>query len=152
MGRYNTTPPLPQSGDHVSYTTREDPELTTTGTHRQPDTNSINAELPGRCRFITGYLRMLLGGVVTFFIQSSSLFTCTLTPMVGLGIVTLETMYPLTLGANLGTTFTGILAALTSDPASLGKALQISLCHLFFNISGVLLFYPVPLLRRVPIR
>ena len=112
----------------------------------------INATLPGKAACLTGYLRILAGGVITFFIQSSSLFTCSLTPLVGLGIVTVESMYPLTLGANLGTTFTSILAALTAEPHAIAKAMQISLCHLFFNISGILLYYPIPVLRRVPIR
>ena len=28
---------------------------------------------------------------------------------------------------------------------------QVALCHLFFNISGILLWFPVPFLRRIPI-
>merc|ERR1712080_216910 len=55
-----------------------------------------------------------------------------------------------TLGANIGTTATGILAAMASKPDRLAPALQISFCHLFFNISGILLFYPIPQLRKIP--
>ena len=65
--------------------------------------------------------------------------------------MSLERAFPLTLGANIGTTAMGILAALASSSSTLDKALQIALCHLFFNISGILLWYPFPFLRRVPI-
>ena len=47
---------------------------------------------------------MLIGCAVTFLVQSSSITTSTLTPLVGLGIIQLEQMMPLTLGANIGTT------------------------------------------------
>ena len=70
--------------------------------------------------------------------QSSSIFTSTLTPLVGLGIITIERMYPFTLGSNIGTTITGIMAALTSTTAQeLRNSLQIALCHTFFNIFGM---------------
>ena len=39
------------------------------------------------------------------------------------------------------------MAALASDSNSLKNALQLAFCHLFFNISGILLFYPVPFMR-----
>jgi sodium-dependent phosphate cotransporter len=72
-------------------------------------------------------------------VQSSSIFTSTLTPLVGMGIITLERMYPFTLGSNIGTTITGIMAALTSTTAiELRNSLQIALCHTFFNILGIL--------------
>jgi hypothetical protein len=45
---------------------------------------------------------MLVGGVVTFLVQSSSVFTSTLTPMVGSGVLSLERAYELTLGSNIG--------------------------------------------------
>ena len=58
--------------------------------------------------------------------------------------------HSLTLGANIGTTATGIPAALAST-SNLDKALQIAFCHLFFNISGILLWYPIPYIRKLPI-
>ncbi|XP_061045974.1 sodium-dependent phosphate transport protein 2A isoform X3 [Eubalaena glacialis] len=69
----------------------------------------------------------------------------------GLGVISLERAYPLTLGANIGTTTTAILAALASPREKLSSAFQIALCHFFFNISGILLWYPVPC-TRLPIR
>ncbi|ROT60911.1 sodium-dependent phosphate transporter [Penaeus vannamei] len=64
-----------------------------------------------------------------------------------LGVITVERVYPLTLGSNLGTTTTALLAALASDSSSLRAAIQIALVHLFFNVSGLLLWYPIPFLR-----
>ncbi|VDP02926.1 unnamed protein product [Soboliphyme baturini] len=112
---------------------------------------TVNYDLPGCFSFLTGYLAILVGAVLTILVQSSSVFTSALTPLVGLGVLSVERMYPLTLGANVGTTFTSILAALASPPHTLANGLQVSMCHLFFNITGILLFYPVPFMRNLPI-
>lgn len=111
---------------------------------------AINADFPGPFSFLTGYLAMLVGAIVTFLVQSSSVFTSAITPLVGMGLITIERMYPLTLGSNIGTTGTSILAAF-SQGANFDLSLQISLCHLFFNISGIIIWYPIPFLRQVPI-
>ena len=47
---------------------------------------------------------------------------------------------------------TGVLAAFAASADRLAPALQIAMCHLLFNLSGVLLFYPLPPMRRVPLR
>ena len=49
------------------------------------------------------YLSMLFGIGLTIMVQSSSITTSTFTPLVGLDIISLEQMLPLTLGANIGT-------------------------------------------------
>jgi sodium-dependent phosphate cotransporter len=56
-------------------------------------------------------------------------------------------MYPLTLGANIGTTGTALLAAMVSSGTA---PLQVALAHLFFNITGILIFYPIPFMRALP--
>ncbi|CAG0885826.1 unnamed protein product [Cyprideis torosa] len=109
----------------------------------------INNDLP-YVPWLTGYVAIICGAVLTFLVQSSSVFTSSLTPLVGLGIVSLDRMYPLTLGSNIGTTTTALIASLAVDPKSLHHSLQISLCHFFFNVTGVLLFYVVPFMR-IPI-
>ena len=101
-------------------------------------------------RELAGYLSMLVGTGLTILVQSSSVFTSALTPLVGMGLITVERMYPLTLGANIGTTVTSILAAFTSEPETIKDALQVALAHLFFNITAILIFYPVPLMRSLP--
>ncbi|XP_048348134.1 sodium-dependent phosphate transport protein 2A isoform X2 [Sphaerodactylus townsendi] len=111
----------------------------------------INTDLPSPFSWVTGYFAMLVGAGMTFVVQSSSVFTSAITPLIGLGVISLERAYPLTLGSNIGTTTTAILAALTSPGDKLASAFQIALCHFFFNISGILLWYPLPC-TRLPIR
>ena len=111
---------------------------------------TVNADFPGPFKYFTGYFAILVGAGLTMLVQSSSIFTSALTPLIGVGVVSLERAFPLTLGANIGTTATGILAALAST-SNLDKALQIAFCHLFFNISGIILWYPVPYVRKLPI-
>ena len=97
---------------------------------------------------INGYLAIAIGAGITMIVQSSSITTSTLTPLVGMGALRLEQMLPLTLGANIGTTMTGILAALVSASP---KSLQVALAHLMFNVTGIFIFYPIPYLRNLPL-
>lgn len=58
---------------------------------------------------------------------------------IGLGVISLERAYPLTLGSNIGTTTTAILAALASPGDKLASAFQVSrdpllLCRTRFNV------------------
>ncbi|XP_036620957.1 sodium-dependent phosphate transport protein 2B-like [Trichosurus vulpecula] len=112
---------------------------------------TINTDFPFPFAWLAGYLAILVGAVITFLVQSSSVFTSTITPLVGIGVISLERAYPLTLGSNIGTTTTAILAALASPGNTLKNSLQIALCHFFFNMSGVILWYPLPFMR-LPIR
>uniref|UniRef100_G3VQ65 Sodium-dependent phosphate transport protein 2B n=2 Tax=Sarcophilus harrisii TaxID=9305 RepID=G3VQ65_SARHA len=112
---------------------------------------TINTDFPSPFGWLTGYLAILIGAGMTFIVQSSSVFTSAITPLVGIGVINLERVYPLTLGSNIGTTTTAILAALASPGSTLHNSLQISLCHFFFNVSGIILWYPVPFMR-LPIR
>ncbi|XP_021325432.1 solute carrier family 34 member 2b isoform X1 [Danio rerio] len=111
----------------------------------------LNTDFPFPFAWVTGYLAILVGAGMTFIVQSSSVFTSAITPLVGIGVISLERAYPLTLGSNIGTTTTAILAAMASPGETLANSLQISLCHFFFNIAGILLWYPIPF-TRVPIR
>uniref|UniRef100_A0A2K6USV3 Sodium-dependent phosphate transport protein 2A n=1 Tax=Saimiri boliviensis boliviensis TaxID=39432 RepID=A0A2K6USV3_SAIBB len=111
----------------------------------------INTDFPAPFTWVTGYFAMVVGASMTFVVQSSSVFTSAITPLIGLGVISIERAYPLTLGSNIGTTTTAILAALASPREKLSSAFQIALCHFFFNISGILLWYPVPC-TRLPIR
>ena len=112
---------------------------------------TLNYDFPHPFTFLTGYLALAIGAGMTVIVQSSSVFTSTLTPLVGLGVISVERMYPLTLGSNIGTTATSVLAALASSPATFRNALQTSLIHFFFNLSGVLLWYTPWFMRIVPI-
>ncbi|PVD35713.1 hypothetical protein C0Q70_02676 [Pomacea canaliculata] len=112
----------------------------------------INADFPSPFSCLTGYVALLVGAGMTVLVQSSSVFTSALTPLVGVGYLKLDRMYPLTLGSNIGTTATGILAALASSASTMHLSLQLALCHLFFNITGIILFYPVPCMRHIPLQ
>ncbi|MHC4945117.1 MAG: Na/Pi symporter [Planctomycetota bacterium] len=95
--------------------------------------------------FMVRILGMILGMVITALVQSSSVTTSLLVPMAGAGILTLHQVYPFTLGANMGTTITALLAAMATPGI---EGLQIAICHCFFNILGISIFFP---LQRIPI-
>jgi len=97
---------------------------------------------------MNGYVAMAIGCGLTILVQSSSITTSALTPLVGMGAIRLEQMYPLTLGANIGTTMTAIMAALVTEGVA---SLQVALAHLFFNLTGIAIFYPIPYMRKFPI-
>ena len=96
-----------------------------------------------------GTVAMLLGLVITISVQSSSITTSIMIPLAAAGEVTLRNIYPVTLGANVGTTITALLAALaTSRP----EALTVAIVHTLFNVGGIVLLYPMPYVRDIPIR
>lgn len=96
-----------------------------------------------------GLVGILAGIGVTVAVQSSSITTSILVPLVGAGVLTMASAYPITLGANVGTTVTALIASLAVVRP---EGLTIALVHLLFNVVGILILYPVPMLRRVPIR
>ena len=96
-----------------------------------------------------GAVALLLGLVITVAVQSSSITTSILIPLAGAGVVSLRNLYPVTLGANVGTTITALLASLAaSSPA----ALTVALTHTTFNVVGIVVLYGLPFLRDLPIR
>lgn len=91
------------------------------------------------------------GGVITIAVQSSSTTTALIVPLAGSGAVSLKQVYPFTLGTNIGTTVTALLAATAITGPTAVVALQIALVHLYFNLVGILLIFGLPFLRGVPI-
>ena len=96
-------------------------------------------------------IAMLVGVIVTVMVQSSSITTSFLVPLGGAGLLRLEQAFPVTIGANLGTTVTALLAALAVSGPNAAAGLEIALVHLLFNVSGLLLIYPVKAIRRLPL-
>lgn len=92
-------------------------------------------------------LVMTMGMLFTILVHSSSVTTSILVPIVASGILSMENAFPITLGANIGTTFTAIIASLTGNVA----AVTIAFVHLIFNLTGLLIFYPFRILRRIPL-
>jgi sodium-dependent phosphate cotransporter len=91
---------------------------------------------------------IVAGALMTVMVQSSSITTSVVVPLVGAGIVTLEQLFPFTIGANIGTTITALLAAFsTGVPA----AVTVAFAHLFFNVTAGAIIYLPPPLRAVPL-
>jgi sodium-dependent phosphate cotransporter len=95
--------------------------------------------------FRNAFTAGLLGLGLTAFVQSSSITTSLVISLVGTQLTTIEKIFPYTLGANLGTTVTAILAALVTGNVN---AITVALCHSIFNFFGISLWYP---LKKVPI-
>ena len=96
-----------------------------------------------------GMVAMILGLLITISVQSSSITTSIMIPLAAAGVVTLRNIYPVTLGANVGTTITALLAALA---ASRPEALTVGIVHTLFNLGGIALLYPIPAVRDLPVR
>ena len=88
------------------------------------------------------------GTLITAGVQSSSITTSLMVPLVASGRVSLQKAFPFILGANIGTTITALIAAFNRTEA----ALSIALVHMLFNLIGVLIFLPFPVLRRIPVQ
>ena len=89
---------------------------------------------------------VLVGTAITILVQSSSVTTSLTVPLLAAGIVTVETIFPFIMGANLGTTITALLASMATGSVA---ALTVALCHVLFNVFGIGLLYPF---RGLPIR
>ena len=95
-----------------------------------------------------GFVALVVGILVTIAVQSSSITPSILIPLSPAGVLTLRNAYPVTLGANVGTTITALLAALA---ASSPDSLTVALTHTTFNVVGILLLYVLPFAREVPV-
>ncbi|MBG0841692.1 Na/Pi symporter [Ectopseudomonas toyotomiensis] len=90
------------------------------------------------------------GSVITVLVQSSSTTTALIVPLAGSGVFSLKQVYPFTLGTNIGTCVTALLAATAITGPTAEVAMQIALVHLLFNLLGILIIYALPFLRGVP--
>ena len=97
-------------------------------------------------------LSMLVGMAVTVMVQSSSITTSLLVPLGAAGLLRLEQALPITIGANIGTTVTALLAALAVSGPNAIYGLEIALVHLMFNLAGTLIIYPLKATRSVPLK
>ena len=98
--------------------------------------------------FNTALKAMLFGVIITIMVQSSSITTSLVVPLAGAGVLTLRQIFPFTLGANIGTTVTALLAAITGTVSALVAAFS----HLLFNITGIVIIYCIPVLRNIPLK
>ncbi len=95
--------------------------------------------------FRTPILSLFLGIGLTAFVQSSSITTSIVVPLLGAGVLTMVQIYPYLLGANVGTTITAFLASfVTGSP----EAVAVAFAHFSFNLYGIAIFWP---LKKIPI-
>ena len=91
---------------------------------------------------------IIAGILITVSVQSSSITTSILVPLVASGVLTLTNAYPITVGANVGTTVTALIASLAvAQP----EGLTIALVHLLFNVLAIGIIFPIRRVRMVPI-
>jgi sodium-dependent phosphate cotransporter len=95
-----------------------------------------------------GAVGLATGAFITMGVQSSSVTTSIVVPLVGSGVLSVRNAFPITLGANIGTTVTALLASLAVD---LRLGLVIALHHVLFNVIGVAVLYPIPWFRNTPV-
>ncbi len=95
--------------------------------------------------FRTPVLALVVGLVITTMVQSSSITTSLVVPLLGAGIITPAQVFPYMMGANVGTTVTAFLASFVTGSTG---AVGVAFAHLTFNIYGIAIFWP---LKRIPI-
>lgn len=92
------------------------------------------------------------GMLITIMVQSSSTTTALVVPLAGSGTFSVKQIYPFTLGANIGTTVTALIAAFAFSGVEAQFALQAALVHLLFNLLATALIFGVPFLRVTPLK
>ncbi len=102
----------------------------------------------GRALGRSAPLALGAGCLITAMVQSSSITTSLLVPLAGVGIITLEQAFPVTIGANVGTTLTALMASLAVSGPNAQAGIEIALTHLAFNLAATLLIYPWPPVRH----
>jgi|TARA_B110000438_G_scaffold47069_1_gene47271 sodium-dependent phosphate cotransporter len=98
--------------------------------------------------FKTSIRALFFGIFITILVQSSSITTSLVIPLAGAGILQLRQIFPYTLGANIGTTITALLASLVSGTHA---PLAVAFGHLTFNVFGISLIWPIEKIRNLPI-
>ena len=94
----------------------------------------------------------LFGGIIlTLAVQSSSIILAVLTPLVGIGVISLDRAFSVTAGCQIGTTITGLIAAFANIGSGFKNSMQIALVHVFFNLFGTLIWAIIPFMRRIPL-
>jgi sodium-dependent phosphate cotransporter len=108
-------------------------------------------------RYIFGssFRSIMAGFVSTAAVQSSSVTTSLMVPLVATSKVSLTRAFPFLMGANIGTTTTTLLAAIfvgANEPELAQASLAIAFAHVLFNLFGVLVMFPSERIRLIPIR
>jgi len=108
--------------------------------------------------FRNAAVAFVVGMILTVAVQSSSITTSLIVPLAGAGVLRLQQIFPFTIGANLGTTITGLLAALAVagqpdiDPRLVLAGATVAFAHFLFNAFGAVIILPFKQLRAIPVR
>jgi solute carrier family 34 (sodium-dependent phosphate cotransporter) len=89
----------------------------------------------------------LYGTFFTAAVQSSSVTTSLIVPLVAEGRVNVKKVFPFIIGANIGTTITAAIASIYKTEA----AIALALAHFIFNVIGAIIFLPFPVIRNLPV-
>ena len=92
-------------------------------------------------------LAFFYGLFFTAAVQSSTVTTSLVVPLVANKKVTLAKAFPFIIGTNIGTTITAVLASIYKPEA----AIALALVHVLFNSFGALLFLPFQSIRILPV-
>ena len=119
----------------------------------------LNALLVGKARDIlyaalgkNAFIGALSGALITALVQSSSTTTALTVPLAASGKFEVRTLFPFVVGANIGTTFTGLIAAFSASGAEAEAAMSGALVHMLFNLFSAILILSIPFLRNIPPR
>ena len=113
--------------------------------------------------FRNAAIAFMVGLCLTVLVQSSSITTSLIVPLAGAGVLRLPQIFPFTIGANIGTTVTGLLAALAAGSAATVQSgpdlpplvvagATVAFAHLLFNLAGALIFLPFAPIRALPVK
>ncbi|MGO1593719.1 MAG: hypothetical protein ACTHW1_05485 [Ancrocorticia sp.] len=92
------------------------------------------------------------GLLITVLVQSSSTTTSLTVPLAASGKFTLWQIYPFTVGANVGTTLTAMIAAFGFTGSEGQAAMTAAAVHLLYNIFAATVIFGLPFLRPLPVR
>ncbi|WP_293694943.1 Na/Pi symporter [uncultured Agrococcus sp.] len=94
---------------------------------------------------------ILSGTLITVMVQSSSTTTSLAVPLVGSGKFSVKQIFPFTVGANIGTTLTALIAAFAFTGVEGQAALQAAFVHVLYNLFCAVVIFGVPFLRPIPV-
>ncbi len=103
-------------------------------------------------------MSFIVGLALTVMVQSSSITTSLIVPLAGAGVLRLQQIFPFTIGSNIGTTITGLLAALAVagqpdiSPSLVLAGATVAFAHFLFNACGAIIFLPFKKIREIPVR
>lgn len=93
-------------------------------------------------------LAFIYGLFFTAAVQSSTVTTSLIVPLVANKKVSLKKVFPFIVGANIGTTITAAIAAIYKSEAAIALAIM----HFLFNVFGAMIILYFPSVRDLPVK